>query len=754
MTITHAPSGWNTWDFQGFNRFVYLRDGETIVAIDFAIWDETVPARVPPPDPEHRKIGRLYDTFRWDHVTRLGPHAPLGLPARLEFKAGDVLYRAEAIDRRGTLVLSVTPLVESRQRIVFRFLAPVGATPERPGPDRGIFAGCTVRLDGATWPARYFVNIAEPYAVALAGRPATISVRPPAAVSRAPGTFGALARQALTGTGALTDAPGAMMQAICWNTLFDTRRRLVSSPVSRDWCYDWRGVLVFCWDTFLVGTFMSYEAPDLARHNFESVCAAIDELGFVPNYYMAHGAASRDRSMPPLGAYLVWKTQRLRPDKAWLRRMYPRLARWHAFWMKHRDGNGNGLLEWGSDNVDYEFPQLVPYNQKLQHTRQSAMYESGLDNSPLFDDVAFNERTCTLELDDVALSSFYAMDCDALARIADCLARPADATRYQREHARLAERINAHLWDEEHGLYVNRHWDGRYSSRWAPTSFFPLIAGVAPPDRAARMVREHLLNPAEFWGEWVIPAISRSDPAFKDNDYWRGRIWGPFNFLVAEGLRRYRLDAEAAALARKSLELFMKNWRADGGIYENYNAETGQGADVWNAARLYHWGGLLAFVAMQELIDVEPAGYLRIGSLHFPDAGLRNIRLGGGLYDVHLRNGGTSSSPSSDRRVGFEPGSSSTTGYRPVTRASRSSPPAVECRRDGRPLLTCTARAIIRIPLDSPADEPIEVTAAGPGELRLYGALVGKTTRPREVRLPDGRRIRPRRGTGSVSWAW
>jgi len=43
----------------------------------------------------------------------------------------------------------------------------------------------------------------------------------------------------------------------------------------------------------------------------------------------------------------------------------------------------------------------------------------------------------------------------------------------------------------------------------------------------------------EFWGEFVIPSIARNDPAFKDQQYWRGRIWGPMNYLVYLGLRNY-----------------------------------------------------------------------------------------------------------------------------------------------------------------------------------------------------------------------
>jgi hypothetical protein len=408
------------------------------------------------------------------------------------------------------------------------------------------------------------------------------------------------------------------------------------------------------------------------------------------------------------------KTQVANPDRPWLTKVYRQLKRWHRFWPTHRDGNGNGLLGWGSNREPYyEYLQLCTDNVDIRHSAQAAKWESGLDNSPMFDDVPFNEQTNTLELDDIALSSYYAMDAEALAAIAACVGKEREAARYRREYEVMQRRINELLWDEERGIYCNRHWDDRLSDRWSPTSFFPLIAGVAPREHAERMVQDHLLNEREFWGQYVIPSIARSDPAYRDNDYWRGRIWGPFNFLVAEGLRRYRFDDVAAELARKGLDMFMRNWRADGGIYENYNAETGAGGDVWNAARLYHWGGLLALIAIQELVDVEPNGFLRIGSVAFPNASIRNARVAGGLYDVELNDG-------------------------------------VRAGRDGAPLLECTTRAIVRIPLHAPPEQPIEVTAAAGGRLTLRSPDVPA----RPARVNAGSIVPASTEDGAASYAW
>jgi glycogen debranching enzyme len=129
------------------------------------------------------------------------------------------------------------------------------------------------------------------------------------------------------------------------------------------------------------------------------------------------------------------------------------------------------------------------------------------------------------------------------------------------------------------------------------------LAKAASAEQADRMVREHLENPAEFGGEFVLPSIARNDPAFHDQDYWRGRVWGPMNYLVYLGLRNYHQAAARQELAAKSQSLFMKEWKANGHVHENYNAILGQGDDVSSSDRFYHWGALLGFISYLEQTD-------------------------------------------------------------------------------------------------------------------------------------------------------
>ena len=279
---------------------------------------------------------------------------------------------------------------------------------------------------------------------------------------------------------------------------------------------------------------------------------------------------------------------------------------------------------------------MLQYNPAIQHAHICAAYESGQDNSPVFDDIPYNDEKNVLECSDIGLNSLYAMDAEALSEIADELGRTRDARELRSEYEAMKERINKALWSEEDGIYLCRRWDGGFIKRLSPINFFPMIAGVASRERAERMVREHLLNEEEFWGDYTAPTIARNDPAFDDNNYWRGRIWPPFNFLLYEGLRRYDFHDVSNEFAMKSLNAFLKNWRAYNQVCENYNSVNGDGTDVSNSDPLYVRGGLMGYVGIQEIADINSREGLRFGNLSDRDGGAKNLRIGEYRYDVSI----------------------------------------------------------------------------------------------------------------------
>jgi neutral trehalase len=218
----------------------------------------------------------------------------------------------------------------------------------------------------------------------------------------------------------------------------------------------------------------------------------------------------------------------------------------------------------------------------------------------MYDGTFYNPQTHLVEYADVGLMSMYIADCGALAKIADALGKATEAKELRDRAARYGAKL-ATLWDDKAGIFLNKDLHtGKSNTRLSPTNFYPMLAKVATPEQAKTMVEKHLMNPDEFWGEWVIPSIASNDAAFKDQNYWRGRIWGPMNYLVYLGLQNYEDPATRSAFAQRSYELFLKEWKENGHVHENYNAITGSGDDVSSSDRFYHWGALLGYVEYLE----------------------------------------------------------------------------------------------------------------------------------------------------------
>ena len=109
------------------------------------------------------------------------------------------------------------------------------------------------------------------------------------------------------------------------------------------------------------------------------------------------------------------------------------------------------------------------------------------------------------------------------------------------------------------------------------------------------------MNETEFWGEYVLPSISKNDPSFTEQQYWRGRIWAPLNTIVYYALRDAGFHKEAKLLAEKGERMMLHVWKNESRIYENYGAIDGLGDSARQSDAFYHWGALLGYLA----IDAE-----------------------------------------------------------------------------------------------------------------------------------------------------
>jgi putative isomerase len=394
-------------------------------------------------------------------------------------------------------------------------------------------------------------------------------------------------------TGRNAGALDAVRDVIGWNTLYDRLNTRAYTAISRIWNIG--DFAVWFNDQTFAALMCGLFDPSLARENF-----AVAMANATPQGNFACLLTSRDswvdRSQAPHGAFIAWLMYLRSRDRSLLDLAYEPLARNHQWWRANRDPDGRGLVSCGTSNVG---------DALYKGTAFGARNETGMDNSATHDEAVYDPATRTLSTLDVGLNCALALDAEMLARIARQLDRPDDAASFEALAAETREKIRGELWDEARGLFANRQRGGAFVSSVGPTSFYPLLCGAASKSQASRLL-ERLADPAMFGGTFVLPNASRSEPAYKDNVYWRGRVWPNVNYLVWQGLRRYGFEEEAAELARKSLAMFEQSWTTSRLCGENYNAETGEITDQGDADPFYTWGAMLPLLGVSQIMDFAP----------------------------------------------------------------------------------------------------------------------------------------------------
>ena len=303
---------------------------------------------------------------------------------------------------------------------------------------------------------------------------------------------------------------------------------------------------MWLWDSmFHAITFAQYD-PQMAKESILAVLQSQKEDGFLP-HMMKSPTVTSAITQPQVVAWAVLAVYQATKDKAFLAFCADKIAAFERWFLKNRDLNGNGLLEWKTDYSNV----------------RCRCDESGMDNSPRFD--------TTETLDAIDASCFMVHDCRCLADIYRILDNEPEAARFRKIADDMSQQINALLWDDSIGAYCDRTLSGELTHVLSVCSFLPLFAGVCTPDRAAKLV-QHLHNNATFATPLPVASISRNHPDY-GADMWRGCVWLNFNYFTILGLRRYGFEAEATALQTRTLQSVDRWFRETGNVFEFYDAE-------------------------------------------------------------------------------------------------------------------------------------------------------------------------------------
>ncbi len=390
------------------------------------------------------------------------------------------------------------------------------------------------------------------------------------------------------------------------------------------------------WDSAVIALGLSYFDPARAWAEVESLLASQWRDGMVPHIIYHHGPSdyfpppdfwqtaglaragdipSSAFTQPPILATVV-RMLLERPstagliDDATLRRHYDRMLAWHRWLHVTRCPDGSGLpclihpWESGADNsprwaaiLDGITPaDLPPYKRRdtvhvkvderprpEDYTRFVHMINLGRqlrwEPKALLDQMPF------LVQDIMYIAILHRADED-LAWLGARLG--ADTGEIDAWRAGTTAIFDQRFWDEKRGFYYD--YDARAGRRIDMASYAPfttLFAGLPSAAQAERLVREHLLNPAEFAPGGAlkvgVPTIAANEPLFGPRRYWCGPVWVIINWIIGIGLRRYGYDALADKLAADTLALV-----DDQGFHEYYDPRDGSACGAadfsWSAA--------------------------------------------------------------------------------------------------------------------------------------------------------------------------
>jgi alpha,alpha-trehalase len=354
---------------------------------------------------------------------------------------------------------------------------------------------------------------------------------------------------------------------------------------------------MYGWDSWFIALGLLHDGEyEAARKLADQMVYQVDHYGTVLNanrtYYLT-------RSQPPVLGLTILAVQDRVPDKAWLQSVLPALESYYHFWTlpprrigatglsRYFDVGSGAAPEVVSSEMDdvgrshfdrvrayYRCHEVPDYDLSLYYDRRNdrltdlfylgdrAMRESGFDPTnrfgPFAVDILYYAPVCLNTL-------LYQMACD-IGRVHQILGHTILVehwTRRAKEHHQLIDR---YLWDADQGLYLDYNFrTGQRRDYRFLTSFYPLWAGIASSDQAARMV-EHL---PEFERAGGLQSSTTNTGSQWDAPFG----WAPLHLFVVEGLRRYGYEEDATRIARKFLGMIHREFVRTGTLFEKYDVD-------------------------------------------------------------------------------------------------------------------------------------------------------------------------------------
>jgi alpha,alpha-trehalase len=330
---------------------------------------------------------------------------------------------------------------------------------------------------------------------------------------------------------------------------------------------------MFYWDSYFIALGLvdtEHEAHIFGMIN--NIAHLLNRFGVMPNgsrYYFL------SRSQPPFLTQLMQLALRVKQRRGdtdmagWLEPLLNVAVQEHeTVWLgtqhPHHRQVYNGLSRYFDINYLHDL----------------ACCESGWDHSP-----RCSERW--LDHVQVDLNSIMHVRETDIASFYRLLGQHQAAAHWQhRAEARVATMQDV-FWDETQGYYFDFDYQTQSRNPYPSLAgFYPLWAGIATPEQAARVV-EHWLPKFECAGG--LQTALESKAGFQ----WAApNGWSPLQWLVVSGLERYGYHAHAKRIMRAWCNNNMAVFAKTGAFWEKYNVvEIGEESEggLYGALKGFGW---------------------------------------------------------------------------------------------------------------------------------------------------------------------
>ncbi len=301
-------------------------------------------------------------------------------------------------------------------------------------------------------------------------------------------------------------------------------------------------------------------------------------------------------------------------DRAWLDRVLPRMERCIYYLTHDRDLFGDGLVsvvhpwETGTDSSPaYDEILGLDFNTPIGAPRRGLMYPAMIDrHAKLGWDIKRIAEKNEFILEDVTFNSITIRGILAIANLNEAIGKHDRALKFRAQAKQMVAALDRVNWDDADGCYFSRYdlKDPKLAMRTTCASLLPMLTGLVEEDKVERIVKEHLLNPQEFWVDYLVPfnakdELDREKVYMEDLLLWRGHcIWININWMLTEALMTYGYRDEAREIVRRTAKMIRHQ-----GFREFYDYRTGQG----KGATTFNWPGLVLDMIAMTWPEAMPA---------------------------------------------------------------------------------------------------------------------------------------------------